>query len=99
MFTYWNPCAASPDLSNPSAAARTRASLTVVPQQFQEFQPSGGVSASACAAPTITNGRDASPLAFLTWIVTAAAMGDFSDPVMMPAAGSSLRPAGRLSTL
>jgi hypothetical protein len=36
----------------PSAAALTCSAVTMPPHAFQEFQPSGGVSASMCVPPT-----------------------------------------------
>ena len=66
MLTYWKPWAASPLATIASAAARTFASLTAPAQQFQEFQPIGGVSASLCSPPTMVSLPGALPWAFFT---------------------------------
>ena len=96
MLTYWKPWAARPLATMASAAARTLASLTALAQQFQEFQPIGGVRASLCWPPTIVNSRLALPRAFLTSISTTVEPGCLSEPVMMPVSGSSARPCGQI---
>jgi hypothetical protein len=53
-----------PDATIASAAARTFASSTLPPQTFHEFQPSGGVSASASVPPTMVSVLVARPRAF-----------------------------------
>ena len=61
MTMYWKPRAASPLRSSHSAACSTFSASTAGPQTFHEFQPIGGVSASASLPPTIRNSLRAAP--------------------------------------
>src|SRR2546428_11374891 len=79
----------------PSADARTLSAVTVLPHAFHEFQPSGGVSASASSPPTIVIWPDIFPLGPVTVMSTAVRPADFSDPVMRPVLAFSAKPAGR----
>src|ERR1035441_176024 len=78
-----------------SAAARTFASLTSQPKQFQLFHPSGGVSARV-SPQMIFNERSALPNPFSALKVTTYVPFSGSVPVIWPDFGSRLRPAGRL---
>src|SRR3954466_15856270 len=49
MLTYWYPTAAMPLETNVSATPLTRDSLGLHPKVFHEFQPMGGVAATAGA--------------------------------------------------
>ena len=53
--------------------------MTVLPQAFHEFQPSGGVSASTSSPPTIVIVPVALPFALLTVISTGVRPACLSD--------------------
>ena len=83
----------------PSAAARTFASSTLPPQTFHEFHPSGGVSASTSAPPTMAIWPDAFPRRFDTVTSTIVRPDSSIEPLMIPDAASSRSPRGRFRTL
>src|SRR5690349_19822758 len=78
-----------------SAAARTFASLTSQPKQFQLFHPIGGVRAIV-SPHTILSGRSVLPRALRTRRVTTWLPFSFRTPVRRPLWGSIWRPAGSL---
>ena len=78
-----------------SAAAFTFASSTARPHTFQEFQPRGGVWASACFAATILSRAAARPFGPVTDRPTTVVPAAFTEPPRMPVFGSSVTPAGR----
>src|SRR5688572_8230082 len=64
------------------------------PQQFQLFQPIGGVS--AMVSPTLMrNGLSVVPREFFAERTTAWVPRSFNVPVIRPVAASSLSPAGK----
>src|SRR4051812_38772350 len=96
MFTYVQPCSIKPEDAITSAAARTLSSLTAPAQQFQLFQPIGGVS--AMRSPTaMRSGASAVPRALVARSVTLCSPRSASLPVMWPVCGSSERPSGSAS--
>lgn len=95
MLTNWKPCAARPLDTIASAAARTLASSTDAPQTFHEFQPSGGVNASASSPPMIVSVRVARPLLLVAVIETSLRPALAICPLMIPDFSSSVSPAGR----
>ena len=70
--------------------------LTLLPQQFQEFHPIGGVRA-ILSPISMRKFLLSTPLAFVALSVTLYVPAFFTAPLMMPVAGSSDNPFGRPS--
>src|SRR4051812_49429923 len=86
-----------PELAMPRALRRTFSALTRPPQQFQLFQPMGGVR--AIFSPTmILNFFWAEAREFFAWNVIENSPGSGRLPVIRPVFASMLRPLGKLST-
>ena len=64
------------------------------PQQFQLFQPIGGVRAIS-SPTTIRSGRTAEPAVLRAVNVTGNVPGWFTTPVIRPVAASICNPSGR----
>ena len=67
---------------------------TLLPQQFQEFHPIGGVRAMR-SPTTMRSPRVQLPAAFEAFSVTSYVPFLRARPEMIPLSGSSLRPRGR----
>src|SRR6516162_11129966 len=78
----------------PRALLSTFSASTLPPQQFQLFQPIGGVNAIVSPA-TMRNFFSFIPLPFVARSVTTCSPGDLSEPVISPDLESSLSPEGR----
>src|ERR1017187_655074 len=86
-----------PEATMPRALLRTLAASTLLPQQFQLFQPIGGVR--AMVSPTMSlNFFSAVPLAFVARNVPRCWPGSFNAPVISPVSAATCSPAGRPST-
>src|SRR6266566_6950851 len=87
----------SPDATIPRALRRTLSASTRDPQQFQLFQPIGGVRAIS-SPTTIRNFFLSDPLPFLARKVTEYSPVFPKTPVICPLLESNCNPAGRRIT-
>src|SRR5437763_6216189 len=81
----------------PRALFRTFSAPTRLPQQFQLFQPIGGVSAISLPT-TMRIFFSFAPLAFFARSVTITCPGFVNEPVISPVLESTVRPAGKSLT-
>src|SRR5712675_113769 len=86
-----------PELTIPRALLRTFSASTRLPQQFQLFQPMGGVR-EMVSPTTMQNFFSAPPAAFLARSVTVYSPGFFSAPEISPVLESICRPEGNEAT-
>src|SRR6266481_2797066 len=87
-----------PELTIPRALFRTFSASTRLPQQFQLFQPMGGVRAMV-SPTTMRNFFSARPAEFLARRVTVYSPSFFSAPEISPDLESRCRPEGNESVL
>src|ERR1017187_6843537 len=83
-----------PEAARARALRKILSASTWLPQQFQLFQPMGGVRAMV-SSTTILNSFSAEPRAFLARRVRRSSPGAGSDPVSSPVWESRWRPEGK----